>query len=482
MNKKIDEIIQELIALDPSFAAHESQMRTLIAELLLKKPDTRLDEQFVARLRAQLQGVPTPSPLKWTAYMPYTVFAVLAVLIVAPLGYYAATRANDPVSGSAVFAMNQEIEQLPGGAYGALQAQAGGRGGSGAEMTPMAASMDVANPVPGYERTAATYAASDAKMIAPAGPITTYSYVYKGDPLDLTETDGQVYRRVPGQNSSGQIASQLRKFNFGLINLGAYTDARVRSFELVEDKSLGYSINVNFDEGMISINPNYTQWPSMSGKETSVQPLPMTAMPSDEESISIANTFLKDHGVSTANYGEPMVQGYAEMGIADTGMQYAPEQVTVTYPLKIKGTQVSEEGAYPYGIQVGVGVRDKRVMSVYGLSSQTYSSSDYKLETDSNKILSILGRGGVNAWVPEETAGVTIKKVEVEVGTPTKVLMHTYNYTDGQGQELFVPALSFPVTKTPAGEQYYPKTIVIPLVPELLNREGQGPVMYDMLR
>lgn len=83
--------------------------------------------------------------------------------------------------------------------------------------------------------------------------------------------------------------------------------------------------------------------------------------------------------------------------------------------------------------------------------------------------------------MPQEGDGVTIKKVAVEVGAPKRVLMHTYNYKEGESQELFVPALMFPVTSTPTANEYYPKEIVIPLVPELLNQEG-GPVLYDAVR
>lgn len=494
--KNIDEIVQELIAIEPSFAVHEPQMRSLIAELLKKKPDTHLDEQFVARLRAQLQGAPTPSPFSWYSYLPYGVVAVLAIALVLPISYYISN--NSGASGDAVFAMNQQIEKLPGGAYGALQSQEGGRGGGGAATlgadaakSYRATSAPVAMPTApmaemavgsGVASSPANAVSTDAKMMVPQGPVTTYSYVYKGDPLELSDTEGDVYRRVPGKVSSAQIATQLKKFNFSLVNLGAFADMRVRSFELVEDKPMGYSISANFDDGSISINPDYMRWPALSGKEMAPQQLPQSAMPSNDETIAIAKRFLDDHDISLANYGDPVVQDYAQMGAADSQMQFAPEQVTVTYPLKIKGTPVYEDGAYPYGLQVGVSVRDKRVMSVYGLTSQTYSSSAYKLETDSSKILSVLDKGGPHAWVPEPSSGLEIKKVEIEVGTPTKVLMHSYNYTNGESQELFVPALSFPVTHVPAGEQYYPKYIVIPLVPELINREGQGPVMYDMMR
>jgi hypothetical protein len=495
--KNVEQMIQELLSIDPSFKQHETELRTLIAEFLQKKPDTRLDEEFVMRLRSRLLGAPTPSPFMQFAYVPYMV-AVLAVLLVLPIGYMV-TRGP---SGSAVFAMNQEIEHLGSGAFGTLQQDVGGlpsqgRGGGiglessiGTAPMTMAASDTAAAPIdPPQTTEPAKISASmaygmgggsaDASMIYPAGAITVTSYTYKGEALELL-TEGQVYSRVKNPVSSLQIASQLKKFNFGLVNLNGLTDLRVRSFELVEDKPYGYSISASFDEGMISINPNYSQWPGLNGKEIQQQ-LPISVMLKDADVIAIAKGFLNDHNISLANYDEPIVQQYAEYGIADSGIQYAPDQITVTYPLKISGTPVNEDGGMPYGLQVSVSVRDKKAMSVYGLTSQTYTSSTYTLETDSDKIISIAQRGGVHAWVPQESDGVQIKKVEAELGTPTKVLMHTFNYKDNNSQELFVPALSFPVTKAPAGEQHYPNQIVIPLVPDLLVDNG-GPVMYDMLK
>jgi hypothetical protein len=255
----------------------------------------------------------------------------------------------------------------------------------------------------------------------------------------------------------------------------------VRNFELVEDKPFGYSIQVNFDDGTININPNYTEWPGLSGKVPVTEPLPRTAIPNNDQLIAIAKQFLDENKINLENYADPIVQEYSEAPASDNGAQAAPEQITVVYPLKIAGTQAYEDGAYPYGLQVGISVRDKKVMSLNGLTSQTYTSSSYKLETDSDKILSVLRKGGPHAWVPQESDGVTIKTVDIEVGTPQKILMHTYNYANGESQELFVPALSFPVTKAPEGGEYYPKNIVIPLEPELLNQAG-GPVMYDATR
>jgi len=507
MNKNIDDILRELVTIEPSFAQYEGEMRTLISELLAKKPDTRLDEQFVTRLRAQLIGRPTPSSFsRYFSYLPYAV-AALAVLIALPYGAQFVRSG----SGSPVFAMNQQIQSLGSDAYGTLapqQSEQGGLGGNGVahgafsaasaqnETTaapaptmataPAAGSAvpaaDTAAATPAVAKVATSYATTNSARIAfPPGPMTVYNYVYKGDPLDLSAT-GDVYSRVTGQNSSAQVASQLKKFNFGLINLSAFSDTSVRTFELAENKPYGYLIDASFVDGTISINADYTQWPSLNGKNSDVQPLSMSAMLKDDELIGIAKQFLNAYGVNLSNYADPVVQQYSEGVASDSGTQMAPDQITVVYPLKISGIQVYEDGASPYGLQVGISIRDKKVMSVYGLTSQTYTSSSYKLETDSDKILSVLKKGGPNSWIPPEDSDVQTKNVDIEIGTPTKVLMHTYNYTNGASQELFVPALMFPVTSTPSDGGHYPKSILVPLIPELLNQAQTGPIPYNALR
>lgn len=54
--------------------------------------------------------------------------------------------------------------------------------------------------------------AISSKMIA---PMMSYTYVYKGDPIELTETTGTVYRRIKGDgNLSGNLDSLINTKSF----------------------------------------------------------------------------------------------------------------------------------------------------------------------------------------------------------------------------------------------------------------------------
>jgi hypothetical protein len=54
MDQKITQIINELIALDPSFANHKDDLARLLINILSAKPDPKIDQQFVINLRQKL--------------------------------------------------------------------------------------------------------------------------------------------------------------------------------------------------------------------------------------------------------------------------------------------------------------------------------------------------------------------------------------------------------------------------------------------
>ena len=62
MEEKINEILNDLYKLDPSFRQHESKLRDLIVKLLQAKPDTKFDYHFAQSLRTQLlRQAPKPA-------------------------------------------------------------------------------------------------------------------------------------------------------------------------------------------------------------------------------------------------------------------------------------------------------------------------------------------------------------------------------------------------------------------------------------
>jgi hypothetical protein len=183
----------------------------------LRRNPIRIWVKILSRACGALLGKPTLSPFSsYFSFSPYIV-GVLVVLLALPLGY----RYISGGSNTAVFAMNQEIQNLKGDAYGTLTPQEAGRGGLGgvglantapAEgIAPTAASAPAADSAAtsGIAKSATAFATNSTRMIS-EGPVTVYSYVYKGEPLNLSSTDGLVYSRVVAENSSAQVSAQLR--------------------------------------------------------------------------------------------------------------------------------------------------------------------------------------------------------------------------------------------------------------------------------
>lgn len=477
MNQRIDAIIADLARIDPAFKGREAELRTIIMELIEAQPDTKFDAENARRIRERLLN--KPSAPKRSPYFPFMQiisnrFVPALALIAVFIGTSAYLVSRD---SSSQFAFQQQFTTAGKTAFGTIQPALKGMGGDG-NFTPSAMPLATeASP-----RQMATDSAAGKMMIFPA-EYSIYEYTYEGDPLELTESEGTVYKRNRGQTQS--VTRDLARMNLGLANLGSFDNLRIRNFDLVENKPYGYSVNVNLDEGMISINPDYLTWPGMVDGPGNSAPLTRNDIPDDASLIALADAFIKDHGINRSLYANPVVQKDGGMRILATDdvstSMYVPDTITINYPLKIKDTLVYEEGGYPHGLQVSVNVREKKVASVFGLSSQSYESSSYALETDEEKILSILSRGGVNAYIPEEDPNIKVKKISVSVGTPQRILLHVMSYDNKAPQELFVPALLFPVTKPPTNEQYYPTSIAIPLAQDLLNNKGPQPpvIMYD---
>ena len=62
-----------------------------------------------------------------------------------------------------------------------------------------------------------------------------------------------------------------------------------------------------------------------------------------------------------------------------------------------------------------------------------------------------------------------MKTVRINVGAPKPgYMLSRYQFTD-QPEDLLVPALIFPITKVPEGQQYYATSMIVPLVKNLLT-------------
>ena len=52
MDKKTKEILEELYAIDQSFRGYEKDLVEIIQKLLLSKPDTKVNAEFIKKLKS----------------------------------------------------------------------------------------------------------------------------------------------------------------------------------------------------------------------------------------------------------------------------------------------------------------------------------------------------------------------------------------------------------------------------------------------
>jgi len=477
-----------------------NEQERLTAELKKHKPDTSFSLVFAARLRdrlrqkaaayAQSNTGPISNNLKNYMHMKKFIlsfgtlaFVALAALIVYPIiqkQYSPGVVSQHLLSGS--FSVTPVREN----SFGNLQTNtmrqqnsAAGLGGGGNAVVLYAPN----EPDPTMDTKISD---NSERMMMPQ---QTYTYVYKGEALIGLADKQSVLRRLGNSGNQSAAGDLVKKFSLGLVDIGKFQQQKLQNFTMVEDREFGYSISVDLNQSIVSISQNWEKWPH---PEQSCQTdscyqqyrIKISELPDDGTAISIANEFLANFGISNQGYGSPSVNNFWRTDYersTDKANYYIPDSITVIYPLVFDGQQVLDEGGNPSGISVSVDSKTKRVTGVYGLHSQQYESSEYLGETSSEKILQIAQAGGFRSYLPLATERT--KGIEVELGTPVSGFVQIWKYDQGQTQELYVPALVFPVKGVVQDGTYLPKQVIVPLVKELLDDSlfpirAQGGVMF----
>lgn len=445
-------LLDELYAVDPSLRTHEATLTPVLESLLRTKPEVTIDETFIATLRQTLMTKPAPAPrrIDWRLLFPAVGIAAIALVVALPF--------TQPQPGS-----RMAVTSLASNAFGMLgAAQASGTGGGGggdakrmAGDTPATSetSIMVGEPYPNSVR---------------------YTYAYDGD-IALTETAGTVYRRSGALALPGSTQNTLKNMNLGTVDLGAFGDLGAQYITLRQDDVNGYNVSLDLMYGMISINTNEGMWSTLE----SYPQLTEATMPSEEDVVTTAATFLSRYGISTEGYGDAIVSkaayGYI-LDLARSATGYVPDSMTVSWPVMVNGMPVLHSDGSGYGITVGVNLRANTVTYVSIVSTNTLDASSYTLTTDVNAVRTIVERGGMYGWQPETAE----KTYNVTLGAPTQVLtIHSsYNEAERKSVDLFVPALSFPVTDAEGDMQQ--SSIVIPLVESILEAHAEEPIYRIM--
>ncbi len=457
-NKQIKNILEDIYKIDDSLRVRGPQLEKIVAEILEAKPEVSIDEKFKKELYKELMERVSGLKQKRVPRVKLSyafVGAVAVIVIVVGVGIFhtkdsrvefkfTKTSLNDKAFGPLVTAQGGQPASAPEGRDKGVGGGAMG-GGGGMAGTP-------------------------GQKIADYFP----EYVYTGEDIKLEQTKVEVLRRKNRMEPLGILES----FGLGLVDLSVFKDAKIQTVNFVQDKEYGYNVSINFEEGTISVDAYWPRWPQVYNKcadDRCIEEnrIKFSDIPSDEELIRIANQFIAEHGISLKSYGQPEEENdwRNQPGITETQI-YVPDSIFLIYPLLIDGKSVYEQNGTKLGIRVGINIREKRVSGIYNLSLQEYESSMYDAETDFSRILEFAEKGGIIRYYWNE--GLTKK---VEIGTPAQEYMVVWRYdrNNQMNRMLIIPALIFPITKTPAEGYYYQKNIIVPLAKELLE-ENENPV------
>ncbi len=457
--KLIDSILADLFELDPELKRMEDQVRQTVERLLEHRLTPKIDKRFVEHLRKDLlmsgatgvrdevKSVSIKLYMKRVTLMLGGSAVLAACLLVAvsvlrPGGFslpglgVKLTSENMITLGPEAFgslaAADSGLQTAPQESADAIQVV--GRGGGGAPgMVPGAVGM----PAPEYARA---------------------SFTYDGGPIEAPGDQVTVYRRIKGIPTAA-LASAFAGRDNGLFDLSRLSSLQVRTANLTHvDGGKEYSINLDFRESLVSI----------SHEDIMLEAMPAATEVPDADLIAIAGAFLDRYGVDRSGYGDPTVDERWRDAMMPEDASYFPTYVGVVYPLMVGGeTAVGWDGE-PNGLRVNINASTRTAQGAFTITRPRFESSAYPAETDMERVISYAERGGYlgPVYLPKEGQS------DLRLGTPS--LMYVQNYvfdgTTGKSDELYVPALFFPIENAQAGIGIYRKYVVVPLAKELLDQ------------
>ena len=490
MEKHIKEILEDIYMVDESLRKHDKELTELAKKLFESRPDTQYSQEFAEQLRVELlkkvdeiKEVKTPTffpSFNFSSKITYALGgAVLATILIIPI--FSSLNNINTKESSDKLSMNIGVRQLEPKAFGALldsnlsnaREEAApvvtGKGGGGGVVRDQSGG--------GY---AASTESVSGKMIIPE--VIEYKIVYEGDEFELEGETRTVYKRVKDDKGGRSLANYVTKLNVDIIDLSNFKNSTMANLSLNEDREFGYSLHFNFLDNSISVSQNWKRWPHPSQKcaEQSCYEryrLKINDVPTDDRVIKIAKEFAEAYNIDLTNYGEPIIndrwRDYYDSN-EDREMAYIPEQLNVVFPLVIDGQMIYDQSGGQSGINISVDIRNMKGAGAHMIHPYNFESSEYSVINDKNKVLEMAEQGGMNRhFVMEE---VNKRKVKVSLGTPYLGLMKYLKYQEDKGtaDELYIPAMIFPVNEVANNEVFYQENIVVPLVEYFIN-EMQSP-------
>ena len=451
--KQIKNILEDIYKIDKSLKAYGPKLEKIVIEILEAKPEISIDKEFKQELYREIMArISELKPEKtiwnfgklfksWQIYAFSTV-AVVVILIVVVF----------PVEEKVSF--NLGINDINDSGFGEIvfpdsaSPEAKGIGGTGTGGGGMpSADGSISMPAPGY---------------------TEYKYVYTGDDFSVDENTAWVYKRKVDSSASQAFAKKIFNLKFDLIDFSKFKNLSVENIAISENRSFGYSLNLNFKDASFGVYKNWQKWPR--GETVKISDIP-----SDEKIIAIADAFIKEHNIDMSSYGDGKISEswrvMLERAKANKqSEQIVNQEIAIMYQLFLDNIGVYDEWGNEVGIWAEVNVVNKKLSNLSNVTAQSYDRSKYALETNVDRILESTNTRSIWGPVPRQEPA---KIIEVQLGTPKNVFVQALIFKDDKSEHetLYVPALSFPVVDSKESElPYGRKRIMVPLVKEVLDQ------------
>ncbi len=404
-----------------------------LPDFMLVRPDSKFDENFARKLRAELlQTKIKPMESPYASFFVSRLFygivgSAITILLVVPMTYFITHKSVLPNTPVPLNPFSSEVKDVSSGLT--PKQQISNKGTNAFGVLPLSTQTPTST------------------LSLQLGDYITFKY--NGDPAALYETQGVVFKRTKDIDSSKQLADIIQATNFGLVKLSSFSNLNLKNIELSEDKTNGYTVEVNFENGSINVGAEKGYWTPATGTSSAI---------SDSDAITIANSFISGHGLDLSTYDKPSV------------ITSSSSLVKVAYPLLLDNKQVYQPDASVYGIVISIDSSKKQVSGLEGLNSQIYESSQYSLETDFSKVLAA-ATSTLDSIVstPDQTPSL----MEAFLGNPTHVLLRYMSPSQSASttDELYIPAMRFTITyQSSSTQSSLPGSVVVPLVKDFLDK------------
>lgn len=451
----IKDIIDELIELEPSLTEHRKELEKNVEAIMKAKPNLTITPAFKKKLLSELQSVIATTPLTPSPFSAmHKYLYALGGAAVASVALYVTminptTSFKESDDGNAAMNTADQMDY------------AVGRGGGIPQMM-------------------------DSRMIAPGEPhpYNSVEYIYEGE-IELEEQALNMFKRLPLKASSkanilnGTFVSEL-------MDTAAFPSLSVVNVSLTEPGDEPLLVNVDFNEGNISMNRqiNYNQRPESKCRDEACfqqYRLQEKDMISDSRAITIANDFLEKIGVDTTNFGEPMMQNDWRLQhekMDSSADFYFPDQLSITYPYIIDGMPVYDEWGNPSGMSVNIDVRLRAAIGMWGLRTMQTEEERIEITDNMQDIIDLARTGGMRAYIQPEA-----KLLQATLGTPRMVYTSYYQWDEDRqiGYETYVPALYFPITSMPEESYEVRKAVVVPIGKDIIEERKPMPMPVEPL-